>query len=100
MYTEELIHATIENYTIEQHLARGGMADIFLARDQQLPEKVVAIKVVSQGIREHNHRLLREAQAMLSLQHPHILPALGSGSYRSWDYIIMPYLVAGSLRDV
>jgi serine/threonine protein kinase len=100
MYIEELLHATIEHYTIEQHLARGGMADIFLARDQQLPEKIVAIKVVSQGIREHNDRLLREAQAMLSLQHPHILPALGSGSYRSWDYIIMPYLAAGSLRDV
>ena len=99
MYAQELIHATIEHYTIERHLARGGMADVFLARDLQQPERTVAIKVALQRVGEQNERFLREAQAMMSLHHPHILPALGSGSYATWDYIIMPYLAAGSLRD-
>ncbi|BCL80625.1 serine/threonine protein kinase [Ktedonobacteria bacterium brp13] len=100
MQTQELIHATIEHYKIERHLARGGMADVFLARDLQQPERTVAIKVVLQGLGEQSERFLREAQAMMSLRHPHILPALGSGSYAAWHYMFMPYAAGGSLREL
>ncbi|BCL83654.1 serine/threonine protein kinase [Ktedonobacteria bacterium brp13] len=100
MQTQELIHATIEHYKIERHLARGGMADVFLARDLQQPERTVAIKVVRQGLGEQSERFLREAQAMTSLHHPHILPVLGSGSYAAWHYMFMPYAAGGSLREL
>jgi serine/threonine protein kinase len=62
MQTQELIHATIEHYTIERHLARGGMADVFLARDQQQPERTVAIKVVLHGLGEQSERFLNTAR--------------------------------------
>lgn len=99
MSTQQLIHAIIEHYSIERHLARGGMADVFLARDQQRGDEV-AIKLVLQGLGEQSDRFLREAQAMTTLHHPHILPGLSSGAYENWYYLVMPYMAHGSLRDL
>jgi Serine/threonine protein kinase len=99
MSTQQLIHAIIEHYSIERHLARGGMADVFLARDQQRGDEV-AIKIVLQGLGEQSERFLREAQAMTTLHHPHILPGLSSGAYENWYYLVMPYMAHGSLHDL
>src|SRR6266536_1871972 len=42
---QELTGATIEHYSLQHHLARGGMSEIYLASDSQT-QQTVAIKVV------------------------------------------------------
>ena len=45
MSTAPLVGKQIDQYYIEKHIARGGMADVYLANDTKLQRKV-AIKVL------------------------------------------------------
>jgi serine/threonine protein kinase len=93
-----LEHATIKHYQIERHLAVGGMSNVYLARDMRTDAEV-ALKVVPQDISDYSERFLREAKVTFTLQHPHILPALDYGEYRSWYYLVTPYIAGGSLHS-
>jgi serine/threonine-protein kinase len=73
------------HYRIVRLLGRGGMGDVYLARDLTLGREV-AIKVLSgergegAGTRE---RLLREAQAAAALDHPNICGVYEAGETAS-----------------
>ncbi len=96
MLMQELIDMTIDHYHIERGLARGGMSEVYLAHDTRTGE-VVAMKVVRRTAGEYYERFRREAKAMLSLRHAHILPALDYGEYDAWSYMITPYIEYGTL---
>ena len=55
-------------YAVESRLGRGGMGDVFLARDTRL-ERLVAIKVLPGAL---GAQVAREAKAVAALNHPHI----------------------------
>ena len=93
---QELIDMTIDHYHIERGLARGGMSEVYVARDTQTGQ-VVAMKVVRRTAGEYYERFRREAKAMLTLHHAHILPALDYGEYDAWSYMITPYIEYGTL---
>jgi serine/threonine protein kinase len=93
---QELIDMTIDHYHIERGLARGGMSEVYLARDTQTGQ-AVAMKVVRRTVGEYYERFRREAKAMLTLRHAHILPALDYGEYDAWSYMITPYIEYGTL---
>lgn len=95
---EQLIHTTLSHYQFERRLARGGMADIYIARDLHNDTKV-AIKLVHQSVSNYCERFQREAEIMARLQHPHILPVLEYGQWNSWYYLITPYIEDGTLHD-
>lgn len=95
-----LINATIDHYQVQKSLARGGMAEIYLAEDTRT-QQVVAIKVVPMDASEDFYeRFRREVQTIAGLQHKHILPALDYGQYKSWSYLVMPYIEQGTLREL
>lgn len=96
MLMQELIDMTINHYHIERGLARGGMSEVYVARDTRTDE-VVAMKVVGRTAGEYYERFRREAKAMLTLHHEHILPALDYGEYDAWSYMITPYIEYGTL---
>lgn len=96
MLMQELIDMTIDHYHIERGLARGGMSEVYLARDTRT-DQVVAMKVVRRTVGEYYERFRREAKAMLTLRHAHILPALDYGEYDAWSYMITPYIEYGTL---
>ncbi|WP_172632161.1 serine/threonine protein kinase [Dictyobacter arantiisoli] len=93
---QELIHMTVDHYYIERGLARGGMSEVYLARDQHNGQ-IVAMKVVRRSAGEYYERFRREARAMGNLHHPHILPSLDFGDYDQWSYLVMPYIEYGTL---
>ena len=71
-------------YEIERAIARGGMADVFLARDQQL-DRPVAVKVLfPEFARDPSfvERFRREAQAAANLNHPNIVGVYDWGQER------------------
>ena len=82
-------------YRIQRLLGRGGMGEVYLARDTAL-ERDVAIKFVSsQKVQDAaaRARLLREAQAAAGLDHPCICPVHEAGvTADGRAYIVMPFI--------
>ena len=68
-------------YHVQQLLGRGGMGEVYLARDTAL-ERDVAIKFVAIDKLTDQYaraRLLREAKAAAALDHPGICPVYEAG---------------------
>lgn len=102
----ELNRQLAGRYVVEREVGRGGMAMVFLAREERHGRQV-ALKVL------HDHlggalgaeRFRREVLVAARLSHPSILPLLDSGVLdgdrntpeRLW--YAMPFVVGESLRD-
>lgn len=94
----------INQYQVVEHIGRGGMADVWSARDGKL-NRMVAIKTIAHGLAEDGGEdpigLFRtEAQTIARMEHPHILPIYDFGDYEGALYIVMRYMSGGSLADV
>ncbi|MBZ0279794.1 MAG: protein kinase [Anaerolineae bacterium] len=89
------------HYRVIEHIGRGGMADVWSARDKRL-NRTVAIKTIVRGLStdvEPVKLFEREAQTIAQLEHPHILPIYDFGEYEGQLYIVMRYVTGGSLED-
>jgi serine/threonine-protein kinase len=88
-----------DRYVIERELGRGGMAIVFLARDQR-HDRLVALKTIRPELVPAlgPERFLREIQIAARLQHPNILPLHDSGEANGLLYYVMPYVEGESLR--
>ena len=86
-------------YAVERELGRGGMAIVYLARDQR-HGRAVAVKVLLPELAAElgAERFLREIALTASLQHPHVLPLHDSGDADGLLYYVMPYVAGESLR--
>ena len=96
---ESLQAALTDRYTLERELGRGGMAAVYLAEDRKHGRKV-AIKVLHPELSAllGGERFLAEIKLTASLQHPHILGLLDSGSADGHLYYVMPFVAGESLR--
>ena len=91
-----------ERYELIGHIARGGMADVWEARDTLLGRKV-AVKVLHSqfsGDASFVTRFRREAQAAANLSHPNIVSIFDWGEEESLYFIVMELIEGTSLRDV
>src|ERR1700754_1330994 len=93
--------AIVDNrYRVVSRLGSGGMADVFLAEDQQLGRKV-ALKLLHHRFAQDPdfvERFRREAQAAAGLQHPNVVSVYDRGSFDDTYYIAMEYLAGRSLK--
>ncbi len=90
---------TLGHHRLKQLLGRGGMAEVYLARDEHL-FRDVAIKVVHSSRLDHVARFQREAEIIGPLAHDHILPVFEYGQQDGWHYLVMPYAAHGTLADL
>jgi serine/threonine-protein kinase len=99
---EKLVGQQIDQYLIERHLARGGMADVYLARDVYL-QRPVALKIMLSGLlhdKELIARFQREAQAIAKLNHSNIIQIYTTGlTSNGSPYLAMQYIPGGSLQE-
>jgi hypothetical protein len=89
----------INQYQVVEHIGRGGMADVWSARDGKL-NRMVAVKTVAHGLSTENDPVgmfKREAQTIAGIEHPHILPVYDFGEHQGSLYIVMRYVSGGSL---
>src|SRR3984885_14865064 len=89
-------------YRVMSRLGTGGMAEVFLAEDQQLGRKV-ALKLLHRRFAEDPdfvERFRREAQAAAGLQHPNVVSVYDRGSFDDTYYIAMEYLSGRSLKQL
>lgn len=99
MVMQQLEQVTLGHYQILKRLARGGMAEIYLARDTA-NDQVVAVKLVNTGAGDYYERFRAEVKAQAALDHEHILPVLDYGEFDSWCYMVTPYIEDGTLSDL
>jgi serine/threonine protein kinase len=98
-----LLGQQIDQYRILQHIARGGMADVYLAEDVDLERNVafkVMLDVLAASDPQFAERFRREAQIVAKLNHPNIVQVYTVGQTpKGQPYIAMQYIEGGSLRD-
>ena len=89
-------------YEVHRLLARGGMAEVFLARDSAL-DRPVAVKVLFAEFATDPafvERFRREAQAAANLTHPNIVGVYDWGAQDGTYYIVMEYVDGQSLAEI
>ena len=88
-------------YELHRRIARGGMADVFLARDSLL-DRPVAVKVLFAEFATDPtfvQRFRREAQAAANLSHPNIVSVYDWGEENGTYFIVMEYVEGRSLAQ-
>jgi eukaryotic-like serine/threonine-protein kinase len=88
-------------YEILAPIGEGGMGEVYHARDHRLGRSV-AIKVLTSHAGDSigfQQRLKREAQAISSLNHPHICTLHDIGRDGEIDYLVMEYLEGETLAQ-
>src|SRR5215510_13580981 len=91
----------IAHYLIRSQLGEGGMGQVYLAEDATLKRKV-ALKILAKfdhDDREARKRLLREARAAASLDHPNICAIYEVGEHHDRGYIAMQYFEGETLAQ-
>ena len=89
-------------YEIVRPIARGGMADVFLARDQLL-DRPVALKVLFPELsvdRSFVERFRREAQAAANLTHPNVVSVYDFGEEEGTSFIVMEFVDGRTLTSI
>src|SRR5271167_3131264 len=89
-------------YELRNQIARGGTAQVYLARDLILG-RAVALKVLFPELStDHTfvERFRREAQAAANLSHPNIVPVFDWGQSDSTYFIVMEYVDGEALSAI
>ncbi|HEX6628020.1 MAG TPA: protein kinase [Gemmatimonadaceae bacterium] len=89
------------SYTIKRELRAGGMARVFVARDESFGREIV-VKVLPPELTYafSAARFAREIKLAAALQEPHILPVLTAGQTAGgYPYYTMPFVRGESLRE-
>jgi eukaryotic-like serine/threonine-protein kinase len=89
-------------YRIVRKLGSGGMANVYLAEDQELGRRV-AIKILNDrhaGDDQFVERFRREAKNAAALSHPNIVSIYDRGEAEGTYYIAMEYLEGRSLKEL
>src|SRR5919205_139947 len=89
-------------YRILRKLGTGGMANVYLAEDQELGRRV-AIKILNErhaNDEQFVERFRREAKNAASLSHPNIVSIYDRGEAEGTYYIAMEYLDGRSLKEL
>src|ERR671931_775536 len=101
--TDTLIHTLFDGrYRILRKLGSGGMANVYLAEDQELGRRV-AIKILNDRHANDDQfveRFRREAKNAAGLSHPNIVSIYDRGEAEGTYYIAMEYLDGRSLKEL
>src|SRR5436190_6979144 len=101
--TDTLINTIFDGrYKIVRKLGAGGMADVYLAEDQELGRRV-AIKILNDrhaNDEQFVERFRREAKNAAGLSHPNIVSIFDRGQAEGPYHIAMEYLDGRSLKEL
>ncbi len=98
------LHAgqALGDYAIVSVAGSGGMGVVYRANQRSL-ERVVALKVIRQGIadsEDYRDRFLREARLAASVDHPHVVSVYDVGEQESRLFLAMQWVDGQELRSL
>jgi beta-lactam-binding protein with PASTA domain len=91
-----------DRYRLERKLGSGGMADVWLAEDQELGRHV-AVKILHERYANDEQfveRFRREATHAAGLSHPNIVSIYDRGVADGSYYIVMEYIEGRTLKEL
>ncbi len=91
------------NYELLEQIGAGGEGVVWSGMDLE-HNRIVAIKLnelTEFGEQNMRDRMFdKQAEKLLSLRHPHILPIFDYGLTKNIHYLVSPYVPGGSLREL
>lgn len=99
---DELLGKVIGGYEILDRIGEGGMATVYLAKQQSM-NRQVAMKVLPKHFVQDDtymERFKREVDIVSKLEHRSIIPVYDYGEAEGQPYIVMRYMPSGSLDDI
>ncbi len=96
-------------YFLEKRLGRGAMGQVYVARDENLGTRKVAVKTIRQDVLNSDDlqegeaiaRFEREARAAASIHHPHVVDVTDFGeSAEGIFYLVMEYVEGETLHKL
>jgi len=90
-----------DRYRLDEKVGSGGMSTVYRAFDPTL-ERWVAIKLMHRDISsdpDQLERFRREARAVASLNHPHVVTVIDAGEDDGTPYIVLEYVEGETLKD-
>ncbi|HVW00983.1 MAG TPA: serine/threonine-protein kinase, partial [Planctomycetaceae bacterium] len=97
----EEVAALFPQLEILELLGRGGMGAVYKARQRDL-HRIVALKILPPELARDpafGERFVREARALASLNHPHIVTIYDFGQTQGVYYLLMEYVDGVNLRQ-
>ncbi|MBI1786452.1 MAG: protein kinase [Acidobacteria bacterium] len=96
-----MIGRTVSHYRVVDKLGEGGMGVVYKARDLHLP-RFVALKCLPPHLAASSSemaRLEREAEAICTLNHPHVAVIHGIENADGRKFLVLEYLPGGTLKQ-
>ncbi len=96
-----MIGKTLGQYEVLEMLGKGGMGEVYRARDTKL-DRDVAIKMLPPHLTDDNERLARferEAKVLASLNHPNIAAIYGLEEADGVPFLVMELVEGDTLAD-
>lgn len=91
----------VGHYEVESLLGKGGMGEVYLAKDAKLDRKV-ALKILPAEFTTHKvrlHRFIQEAKAVSSLNHPNIITIHEIGQTDGAHFIATEFIDGQTLKQ-
>ena len=99
--SDPLINMMIDGrYRVLSRMARGGMATVYVARDERL-DRLVALKVMHPHLADSEQftaRFRREARSAAKVSHPRIVPIYDQGVVEGQGYLVMELVEGPDMR--
>jgi len=96
-----MIGKTLGNFTLETRIGKGGMGEVYKAKDQKLGRDV-AIKVLPEEFAKDTDRVARfqrEAKLLASLNHPNIAAIHGLEESEGTHFLVLELIEGDTLAD-
>ena len=90
-----------ERYELIRRIGSGGMGEVWLAHDEQLANRPVAIKIMHQRMLPNEgdvERFEREMRFAAMMDHPNIVTVYTTGTYDDAPFMVMEYLRGNDLE--
>jgi serine/threonine-protein kinase len=104
MATQDTLSGTLfaGRYRIARKLGGGGMADVYLAEDQELGRRVAIKLLHARYVNDEQfvERFRREATHAAGLSHPNIVSIFDRGEVDGSYYIVMEYVEGNTLKEL
>jgi WD40 repeat protein/serine/threonine protein kinase len=89
----------VDHFQVIRLIGRGGMGEVYLARDTKLGRRVALKRLSLQTTQDWVERFQFEAQTTAQFSHPNIVTVYAVGTHKGTPYLALEYLEGQTLRE-